>query len=100
MQTAIQVTNARDYPNLKLNTTFTQLEQKQNMIWIGPFDNGNQSIKYLQAVKAKLATQIIPFIPQQQYEIYIFGKSNISLIHDAKDLNLYKTFMINKIYKP
>jgi hypothetical protein len=100
LQAAIQQYNKNDKGLLNLNVTYTQLDKLLYLIWVGPFDNGNQSIKYLNAIKSKLAAQIIPFIPQQQYEIYIFGKSNISLIQDSKDLKAYREFMINNIYKP
>jgi hypothetical protein len=100
MQAAMQQfhKNEKGLPNL--NVTYTQLDKMLYLLWIGPFDNVNQSIKYINTVKTKLATQITPFIPQQQYEIYIFGKSNISLIPDSKALKLYREFMINNIYKP
>lgn len=100
MQVAFQNNNKLNFPSNNLITTFAPLEAGTNLIWIGPFDNVNQSIKYLDRIKPKLTGEIIPFIPQQQYEIYIFGKSNIELIKDNQDLKLYKEFMIHQIYKP
>jgi len=100
MQVAFQNNNKLNFPSNNLNTTFAPLEAGTYLIWIGPFDNVNQSIKYLDRIKPKLTGEIIPFIPQQQYEIYIFGKSNIELIKDNQDLKLYKEFMIHQIYKP
>jgi hypothetical protein len=100
MQVAFQSYHKLHLPFNSLNTTFAPLEAGTYLIWIGPFDNLNQSVQYLNGIKPKLTGEIIPFIPQQQYEIYIFGKSNIELIKDNQDLKLYKEFMIRQIYKP
>ncbi len=100
IQVAFQNNSKLDFRSNNLNTTFAPLDAVTYLVWIGPFDNVNQSIKYLDRIKPKLTGQIIPFIPQQQYEIYIFGKSNIELIKDTQDLILYKEFMIHQIYKP
>jgi hypothetical protein len=99
-KTAIGNLNKSVYPSVNLNITFAQLDKSKYLVWIGPFSNGNQGIKYLNDVKTKLIKEITPFITQQQYEIYIFGKSNISLIKNSQDLKMYREFMINYIYKP
>ena len=99
-KTAIGNLNKSVYPSVNLNNTFAQLDKSKYLVWIGPFSNGNQAIKYLNEVKIKLIKEIAPFITQQQYEIYIFGKSNISLIKNSQDLKMYREFMINNIYKP
>ena len=99
-QNAILNINKSTYPSAKLSTTFAQLEKSNYLVWIGPFSNGNQAIKYLNEVKPKYIKEITPFITQQQYEIYIFGKSNISLIKNSQDLKIYREFMINNVYKP
>ena len=90
--------NNSNYPNLTV--TSSQITKDQQILWIGPLSNKMQAITYLGELKPKLPTQIFTYIPKQQYEIYIFGKSNISLINNAQALDFYKEFMINKIYKP
>ncbi len=95
IQTAIQQYHKNEKSTNLLTATYTELDKAQYLLWIGPFDNVNQSIKYLNTLKGKLSSQILPFIPQQQYEIYIFGKSNISTIQNSMDLKAYKDFMIN-----
>jgi hypothetical protein len=90
--------NYSNYPNLTV--TSSQITKDQQILWIGPLSNKMQAITYLGELKPKLPIQIFTYIPKQQYEIYIFGKSNISLINNAQALDFYKEFMINKIYKP
>ena len=100
MQTAFTNVNEEDFAKLKLNTTFVQFEEGTYIVWIGPFENTQKSIQYLNRIKPKLKTELISFIPEKQYEMYILGKSNILLIKTQEDLKLYKEFMLNKIYKP
>ncbi|MFM1841098.1 MAG: hypothetical protein RIR47_1147, partial [Bacteroidota bacterium] len=65
----------------------------------GPFDTQKQAINYAQKVKPRLKTEIISFIPAKQYEIFIFGKSNILQINNNEDLLLYRDFMFKNIYQ-
>lgn len=100
LQSAWMNLNKSWYPNKQINTSFAPLNNKGNILWMGPFENGYQSIKYWNTYKSQLLQQIDLLIPQQQYEIYIFGKSNISLIKDYDDLSKYKEFMIQHIFTP
>jgi hypothetical protein len=92
--------NKDNSANTTINVTFSELEKNNYLLWLGPFDNKYGSIQYLNKVKPKLNAQILALTPKQQFEIYIFGKSNISMINTPSLLTLYKDFMINKIYKP
>jgi hypothetical protein len=99
-QTALMQLNKDNSANTTINVTFSELEKNNYLLWLGPFDNKYGSIQYLNKVKPKLNAQILALTPKQQFEIYIFGKSNISMINTPSLLTLYKDFMINKIYKP
>ena len=84
----------------KLKVTYVQFGADTYIVWIGPFANLKSSEQYLTKVKPRLPKEIISFIPVNQYEIYLLGKSNIVLIKNEEDLLLYKEFMFKNIYKP
>jgi tetratricopeptide (TPR) repeat protein len=100
MQTAFTNLNNDEFNNLKLNTTFVQFENSSYVVWIGPFENIQKSTQYLNRIKPRLKNELISFVSDKQYEMYIIGKSNILLIKSQEDWLLYKEFMLNKIYKP
>ena len=100
LQNAFLQTIKLDPAFINLNATFSSFEKASTLFWVGPFDNKKAAIQYLNLQKTKLTDQISLINPKHQYEIYIFGKSNISLIASPEALKLYKDFMFNKIYKP
>ncbi len=100
MQNALQNVNREEYFTLNLNTTYAQFDQGNYIIWVGPFEDRKFAKIYFNRLSPKLPTEIISFVPTNQYETYIIGKTNILLIKDRQDLLNYKNFMLNKIYKP
>jgi tetratricopeptide (TPR) repeat protein len=97
-QTALDNLNTDEFNSLELSATYVQFNQDTYIVWVGPFDTQKQAISYTQKIKPRLKTEIISFIPTKQYEIFIFGKSNIMQINNNEDLKLYKDFMLKNIY--
>ncbi|MEY4278311.1 MAG: hypothetical protein RL377_315, partial [Bacteroidota bacterium] len=100
MQNAFSNLNIDEFPNLKLNTTFVQFQDGVYIVWIGPFENALKSKMYLNRIKPRLKNEVISFVSDKQYEMYLISKPNILLLKSTEDLKLYKDFMLNKIYKP
>jgi tetratricopeptide (TPR) repeat protein len=98
-QTALDNVNEDEFKKLQLDVTYVQFNQDTYIVWVGPFDRQQESIQYAQKIKPRLKTEIISFIPTKQYEIFIFGKSNIVQINNDEDLLQYKDFMLKNIYK-
>lgn len=98
-QNALENLNNEEFNKLGLSTSFVQFNQDTHIVWVGPFDNQKESIAYTLKIKPRLTSELISFIPVKQYEIFIFGKSNILLINDFEDVLKYKEFMFKNIYK-
>lgn len=98
-QNALDNLNNDEFNKLQLNATYVQFNEDTYIVWIGPFDNQKESIQYTQKIRPRLKTELISFIPVKQYEIFIFGKTNILQINSYEDLLMYKEFMIKNIYK-
>jgi tetratricopeptide (TPR) repeat protein len=100
MQNSFSTLNSDEFPKMNLNTTFVQFQEGSYIVWIGPFENTQKSKQYLNRIKPRLKNELISFVTDKQYEMYILSKSNILLIKTLEDLKLYKEFMLNQIYKP
>ena len=98
-QNALDNLNNDEFKKLDLSATYVQFNDNTYILWVGPFDNQRESIQYTQKIKPRLQTELISFIPAKQYEIFIFGKSNIMQITSNEDLLKYKEFMLKNIYK-
>jgi hypothetical protein len=99
MVTALGYLNKEDFKKQNLDVTYLEFEPNVFVVWIGPFENLNSSNAYLNKIKGRLNTEIISFVQNKQYELYILGKSNILQIKNSADLKMYKSFMNNNIYK-
>ncbi len=100
MQNAFSSLNEDEFATQKLTSTFVQFQEGVYIVWIGAFENAQKSKIYLNRIKPRLKREIISFVSDKQYEIYLISKPNILLIKNIEDLQLYKDFMLNKIYKP
>jgi hypothetical protein len=97
--TALSYVNNEDFKKQNLDVTYLEFEPKVFVVWVGPFENLNSSITYLSKIKGRLGNEIISFVQAKQYELFILGKSNILQIKNSDDLNKYKVYMNNNIYK-
>ena len=98
-QTAFTYLNNDEFKKQNLKTTYVQFDDNVYIVWVGPFSSQQAGTSYIQKIKPRLKNEIISFIPANQYEIYILGKSNILQIKTKEDLELYKNFMQKNIYK-
>ncbi|MCX6332187.1 MAG: hypothetical protein NTZ82_06075 [Bacteroidetes bacterium] len=96
---AMSYLNKDEFSKQKLDVTYLEFEENVFTVWIGPFENLNSSISYLNKIKNRLSTEILSFIPTKQYELYILGKSNIVQIKNRDHLQKYKAYMFKNIYK-
>lgn len=99
MITAFGYLNNDEFKKQNLDVTYLEFDENVFVVWIGPFENLNNSIGYTNKIKGRLNTEILSFIQSKQYELYILGKSNILQIKNSDDLKKYKGFMNNQIYK-
>ena len=98
-QIAMDNVNTEEFNSLELSSTYVQFNQDTYIVWVGPFDTQKAALSYTQKIKPRLKSELISFLPTQQYEIFIFGKSNILQINTNEDLQLYRDFMLKYIYQ-
>jgi hypothetical protein len=98
-QIAMDNVNTEEFNSLELSSTYVQFNQDTYIVWVGPFDTQKAALIYTQKIKPRLKTELISFLPTKQYEIFIFGKSNILQINNNEDLQLYRDFMLKYIYQ-
>jgi len=96
---AMTYLNKDEFSKQKLDVTYLEFDENVFTVWIGPFENLNSSLSYLNKIKNRLSTELLSFIPAKQYELYILGKSNIVQIKNRDHLQKYKAYMFKNIYK-
>jgi hypothetical protein len=100
IQNAFKDVNTEDFRKLNLAVTYVQFTDQSHIVWIGPFTNASEGLAYINKVKPRLSTEIISFIAKKQYDLTLIGKSNIILINNQEQLDLYKRDKSNYNFKP
>ncbi len=100
IQNAFKDINTEDFRKLNLAVTYVQFTDQSHIVWIGPFTNASEGLAYINKVKPRLSTEIISFIAKKQYDLTLIGKSNINLINNQEQLDLYKRDKSNYNFKP
>jgi hypothetical protein len=100
IQNAFKDVNTEDFRKLNLAVTYVQFTDQSHIVWIGPFTNASDGLAYIGKVKPRLSTEIISFIAKKQYDLTLIGKSNIILINNQEQLDLYKRDKSNYNFKP
>jgi len=100
IQNAFKDVNTEDFRKLNLAVTYVQFTDQSHIVWIGPFTNAYEGLAYINKVKPRLSTEIISFIAKKQYDLTLIGKSNIILINNQEQLDLYKRDKSNYNFKP
>ena len=100
IQNAFKDVNTEDFRKLNLAVTYVQFTDQSHIVWIGPFTNASEGLAYINKVKPRLSTEIISFIDKKRYDLTLIGKSNINLINNQEQLDLYKRDKSNYNFKP
>jgi len=86
---AINLYNSDFYKNLNLESTYAQFDDNVYLHWIGPFTNKSESAIYLNKINLIIDKELLSFLKKTQYKLFQIGKSDILLINQPADLQLY-----------
>lgn len=100
IQNALKDVHAEEFRKQNLVVTFVQFTDQSYIVWIGPFVNAAEGIQYVNKIKPRLSTEIISFIPKNQYDLTLIGKSNIIQINNQSQLDQYRRDKANYYFKP
>lgn len=100
IQNALKDVHADEFRKQNLAVTFVQFAEQSYIVWIGPFTNAVEGIQYVNKIKPRLSSEIISFVPKNQYNLTLIGKSNIIQINNQSQLDQYRRDKANYYFKP
>lgn len=100
IQNALKDVHAEEFRKQNLAVTFVQFAEQSYIVWIGPFTNAVEGIQYVNKIKPRLSSEIISFVPKNQYNLTLIGKSNIIQINNQSQLDQYRRDKANYYFKP
>jgi tetratricopeptide (TPR) repeat protein len=88
--------NQVNFYNQKLNITPQPLDDRYNLVLIGPFADAAVAVEYVDKVKPVTSSRIIPWLTADKYTYSIISQSNLDLMKEIKDVDSYKK-LIEKV---
>ncbi|QEC66951.1 tetratricopeptide repeat protein [Panacibacter ginsenosidivorans] len=88
--------NQVNFYNQKLNITPVPLDERYNLVLIGPFTDAAVAVEYVDKVKPVTGSRIIPWLTPDKYTYSIISESNLAIMKEIKDVDSYKK-LIDKV---
>jgi hypothetical protein len=85
--------NRENFPNKNFNIEVSTLNADYKLLLIQSFGNAREASAYAERTRAKLASDILPWLTQDQYELLIISESNNKILTQSKDLEAYKKWV-------
>ncbi|HET9824687.1 MAG TPA: hypothetical protein VFP87_05105, partial [Chitinophagaceae bacterium] len=85
--------NKEKFYNKTFDLTVLNIDPENKLLLIKPFDNAQAAMDYIQQVKPKAATDIVPWLKPDKYSFSIISEQNLGILQSNPDLAAYKRFL-------
>jgi hypothetical protein len=85
--------NSQKYYNKTFELNTITLDADHKLVLIKPFDNAQAAIDYINDVKPRAATEIVPWLKADKYSFSIITDPNLEILKSNLDLTTYKLFL-------
>jgi outer membrane protein assembly factor BamD (BamD/ComL family) len=85
--------NSEKYYNKTFEVNTIPLDPDNKLVLIKPFDNAQAAIDYINLVKPKAASEIVPWLKADKYSFSIITDQNLEVLKSNPDLTAYKLFL-------
>ncbi len=85
--------NSEKYYNKTFELNTIDLDSTTKLVLIKPFDNAQAAIDYINDVKPKAASEIVPWLKADKYSFSIITDQNLEILKSNPDLTTYKLFL-------
>jgi len=85
--------NSEKFYNKTFELSTIPLDADNKLVLIKPFDNAQAAIDYINQVKPKAASEIVPWLKADKYTFSIITDQNLEVLKSNPDLTAYKLFL-------
>ena len=85
--------NSEKYYNKTFSSSVLNIDPENKLLLIGPFDNAQAAMDYIQQVKPKAASDIVPWLKPDKYSFWIISEQNLGILQSNPDVAAYKRFL-------
>jgi tetratricopeptide (TPR) repeat protein len=77
----------------KLNITPVKLDDRYNLVLIGPFTDAVAAVNYVDKTKPQTTSRILPWLTPDKYSYGIISQGNLAIMQETKDVDSYKKLL-------
>src|SRR5439155_8120341 len=85
--------NREKFYNGTFSMNIINIDPENKLLLIGPFDNAQAAMDYIQQTKPKAATDIVPWLKADKYSFSIISEQNLGVLQSNPDVPAYKRFL-------
>jgi outer membrane protein assembly factor BamD (BamD/ComL family) len=85
--------NRETYYNKQMTADLFQIDAENRILLLSPFKDVQDAVTYVDAVKPRTATEILPWLKGGKYSFIILSDSNYDILKMNKDIDNYKAFL-------
>jgi len=94
---AFVIYNKETFYNKTMSAELLPLDADNRLLLLSPFKTAAEAVDYINKVRPKTTTEIIPWLKGGKYSFSIISDKNLDLLKTNKDLENYKTFLNQKL---
>jgi hypothetical protein len=78
---------------LRLKATQIKLDDRYNIVLVGPFKDAVTALDYVDKTRPVTASRIIPWLTADKYTYSMISSANLAVLKQTKDLAGYKALL-------
>ncbi len=82
--------NREKYSSEKLEITSVKLDDRFNLMLVGPFSDAAVALDYIDKTKPFTQGRILPWLTPDKYSYMMISQSNLDLLNENKDIDGYR----------
>ncbi|CAN5200881.1 hypothetical protein BH11BAC6_BH11BAC6_01710 [soil metagenome] len=93
VKNAINKYNQITFYNQKLTVTPAPIDERYNLVLVGPFTDATVAVEYADKVRPATAGRILPWLTADKWSYTIISQSNLDIMKETKDIDSYKKLL-------
>ncbi len=85
--------NQINFYNQKITIAALKLDDRYNLVLIGPFADAALAVAYVDKTKPVTTSRIMPWLAEEKYRYAIISQSNLDILNQTKDVDGYKKLL-------
>jgi TolA-binding protein len=85
--------NRETFYNKQMTADLFEIDTDNRILLMSPFKDAQEAVTYVEAVRPRTASEILPWLKGGKYNFIILTDSNFDLLKVNKDIDAYKAFL-------